>query len=113
VKNVNTIVRRSLISPFLLLIYLYKWIISPIMPGACRHYPTCSQYSIDALKYHGIFRGSYLATHRILRCNPWGTSGYDPVPRFIIKKIRVSKLYGITKDQVPASDLLTDKPFDS
>lgn len=47
----------------------------------CRHIPTCSNYSIEALKNYGAIKGSYLTFKRILKCNPWGTSGYDPVPR--------------------------------
>lgn len=45
----------------------------------CRHTPTCSNYAIEAIEYYGAFKGSILALKRILRCNPWGTSGYDPV----------------------------------
>jgi len=51
-----------------------------MLPNSCRHVPTCSEYAMEALKIHGIFRGSLLAVWRILRCNPWGTHGYDPVP---------------------------------
>lgn len=55
------------------------------IPGSfhdlCRHYPTCSNYAIEALEEYGFFKGSYLAIKRIMRCNPWGTSGYDPVPK--------------------------------
>jgi putative membrane protein insertion efficiency factor len=54
--------------------------ISPALPGACRHEPTCSQYGAQSLREFGLFKGSWLALHRILRCQPWGTSGYDPVP---------------------------------
>jgi len=61
-------------------IRIYQYTISPIFPASCRHVPTCSQYAIEALKAHGILKGSYLAIHRILRCHPWGTKGYDPVP---------------------------------
>jgi len=50
------------------------------MPSSCRHVPSCSHYAIDALKIHGLFYGTWLAVYRILRCNPWGTEGYDPVP---------------------------------
>lgn len=46
----------------------------------CRHYPTCSNYAIEALNEFGFFKGSYLSIIRILKCNPFGTSGYDPVP---------------------------------
>lgn len=47
---------------------------------SCRYIPTCSNYAIEALEKHGSIRGSYLTIKRILRCNPWGGSGYDPVP---------------------------------
>lgn len=46
----------------------------------CRHYPTCSNYAIIAIEEHGVFKGCVLAIKRIFRCNPWGSSGYDPVP---------------------------------
>lgn len=48
--------------------------------NSCRYIPTCSNYAIEALEKHGTIRGSYLTIRRILRCNPWGGSGYDPVP---------------------------------
>ena len=54
--------------------------ISPLLPPACRYTPTCSQYAIEAIKTHGPIKGTWLAIKRILRCNPWGGSGYDPVP---------------------------------
>ncbi len=56
-----------------------------LIPGpwhkACRHQPTCSNYMIEALKEYGVFKGTYLGIKRILKCSPWGTSGYDPVPK--------------------------------
>ena len=58
----------------------YQLCISPIKPNSCRYTPTCSEYTIQALKKHGPFKGSYLSIKRILSCNPWGGSGYDPVP---------------------------------
>ena len=61
-------------------VYIYKYAISPLLPGSCRHNPTCSTYAIEALKVHGPFRGMWLAVKRISRCHPWGTHGYDPVP---------------------------------
>lgn len=48
--------------------------------NSCRYIPTCSNYAIEALEKHGTIKGSYLTIKRILRCNPWGGSGYDPVP---------------------------------
>jgi uncharacterized protein len=83
--------RQILIAPFLGLIFVYKYMISPMLPRGCRHLPSCSSYAVDALKMHGLFKGGYLAANRISRCQPWGTSGYDPVPRFIIKKINNKK----------------------
>lgn len=65
---------------FILPIRFYQLCISPMLPDSCRFVPTCSQYAIEAIMKHGIFRGSYLAIRRILRCHPWGGSGYDPVP---------------------------------
>lgn len=61
-------------------VYFYKYVISPMTPASCRHIPSCSEYAIDALKIHGPIKGIYLATRRILKCHPWGTHGYDPVP---------------------------------
>jgi putative membrane protein insertion efficiency factor len=84
--------RKIVILPFIGLIYLYQYLISPLMPKGCRHLPSCSAYSIEALKMHGLFRGGLLASNRIVRCNPWGTSGFDPVPRFLIRKINLKRL---------------------
>ena len=63
------------------LIKLYQLAVSPMIGPSCRHYPTCSQYSVEALKAHGLIRGVCLALKRILRCRPGGTHGYDPVPK--------------------------------
>ena len=61
-------------------IRFYQKFISPLTPPSCRFTPTCSQYAIEALRKHGPFKGTFLAVRRILRCHPWGGSGYDPVP---------------------------------
>jgi uncharacterized protein len=58
----------------------YQVAISPLLPPACRFTPTCSQYAREAIEKHGAARGGWLATRRLLRCHPWGGSGYDPVP---------------------------------
>ena len=65
---------------FILIIRFYKKFISPLLPPACRHYPTCSEYAAEAFEKHGVFKGGYLATVRILKCNPLFKGGYDPVP---------------------------------
>ncbi|MRG72214.1 membrane protein insertion efficiency factor YidD [Alphaproteobacteria bacterium HT1-32] len=61
-------------------VYLYRYIISPVIPARCRYLPTCSEYAIEALTLHGPVQGGILAAKRICRCHPWAGSGYDPVP---------------------------------
>ncbi|HKD41724.1 MAG TPA: membrane protein insertion efficiency factor YidD [Myxococcaceae bacterium] len=61
-------------------IRLYRWIISPILPSACRFYPSCSAYAIQALDEHGVGRGLYLTLRRLLRCHSLNPGGVDPVP---------------------------------
>ncbi len=77
--------------PFILLVKIYQLIISPWLPQSCRHQPSCSNYSIEALKKHGPIKGLILSTWRILRCNPWGTHGHDPVPDVWPKKKKRQK----------------------
>lgn len=73
-------VSRALAWPFMALIRFYQRFISPLTPPTCRFYPTCSHYGLEAFRVHGPFKGAYLTVWRILRCNPWGGSGFDPVP---------------------------------
>ncbi|WP_394907830.1 membrane protein insertion efficiency factor YidD [uncultured Mesonia sp.] len=73
-------IKKIVIAPLLALIWLYKKFISPLTPATCRFQPTCSSYAQEALKKHGLFKGGYLGFKRILKCHPWGKSGYDPVP---------------------------------
>lgn len=63
------------------LVRFYQLALSPLFPPTCRYTPTCSQYMIEALQEHGILKGLYLGTKRLLSCHPWGGSGYDPVPK--------------------------------
>jgi uncharacterized protein len=98
--------QKLLIAPFLGLIYVYKYLISPILPGGCRHLPTCSSYAIEALKLHGLARGGLMAAGRIGRCHPWGTYGYDPVPHILIKKINFKKVNKEYKKRYPSCDRL-------
>ena len=67
------------------LIFLYKRVLSPILPPSCRFYPTCSDYAYRALESHGALSGSVLAVKRILRCHPYNPGGYDPVPETSIE----------------------------
>ncbi len=64
----------------ILLIRVYQYTLSPFFGRYCRYYPTCSEYSIEAIVKHGSIKGLYLSIKRILSCNPWGGHGYDPVP---------------------------------
>ena len=66
--------------PFIGLIRLYQWIISPMLGPKCRFTPTCSTYALQAIEKFGPFKGLWLALKRISRCHPFGGSGYDPVP---------------------------------
>lgn len=75
------IVSRVLARPLIWLVKAYRFAISPWLGGNCRFEPTCSTYTIEALKTHGALYGGWLAVRRITRCNPWGGSGYDPVPQ--------------------------------
>jgi putative membrane protein insertion efficiency factor len=72
--------RRLAIAPLVALIKLYQYLISPLIGPRCRFLPTCSDYALEALARHGLARGGWLAARRLLRCHPWGDSGYDPVP---------------------------------
>lgn len=72
------------------IIKLYQKIPGP-WHNSCRHIPTCSNYAIEAIEVHGSIKGSILSIKRILRCNPWGTSGIDLVPRKEIKNEKNNK----------------------
>ena len=58
----------------------YQVVLSPLLPAACRYYPSCSAYAVEALEKHGAWRGSWLAVKRIARCHPFRAGGYDHVP---------------------------------
>lgn len=72
--------KRLIVAILILPVRFYQLAISPMFPPSCRYVPTCSQYTIEALRKHGPVKGLWLAVKRILRCHPWGGSGYDPVP---------------------------------
>ena len=75
-----SLARRVATAPLVLLVRFYQICISPLKPSCCRFTPTCSQYALEALRKYGVFKGTWLAIKRILRCHPWGGSGHDPVP---------------------------------
>ena len=66
--------------PFIIIIRIYQWSLSPVIGGPCRFHPTCSRYAEEALRRHGLPRGLSLTTRRLLRCHPFHAGGYDPVP---------------------------------
>ena len=74
-ERIMKIVRKIAIFPFIVLIRFYQVCISPLKPPTCRFTPTCSAYALEALRKHGLFKGSWLAVRRILKCHPWGGSG--------------------------------------
>lgn len=71
--------RRAVRNILIGLVRFYQRAISPYKKSCCRYTPTCSEYAIQAIEKYGALKGSYLAIRRILRCNPWGGSGYDPL----------------------------------
>jgi putative membrane protein insertion efficiency factor len=62
------------------LIHVYRLALSPLLPPACRFYPSCSQYALTAIREHGALRGGWLALARLARCHPWNPGGVDFVP---------------------------------
>jgi len=61
------------------IVRIYKFLISPVLPGSCRFIPSCSEYSIEALRKYGVLKGIYMSARRVARCNPFHPGGYDPV----------------------------------
>ena len=70
---------NSLKTFFISLIKFYKLFLSPFLGANCRYIPTCSDYAIQAIEQKGIIKGIYISFKRVLRCHPFGSSGYDPV----------------------------------
>lgn len=86
-------IRKIFTFPLIALIYIYRYAISPLTPASCRHLPTCSEYAVEALKKHGLLKGSWLAVRRISKCHPWGSSGFDPVPEEYKVKFRIKNIH--------------------
>lgn len=74
------VIKQIVSATLILLIRFYQICISPLKPPTCRFTPTCSQYTLEAFRKYGPIKGFWLGLKRILRCHPWGGSGYDPVP---------------------------------
>ena len=64
---------------FILFIRFYQKFVSPLFPAKCRYYPTCSQYTLEAIQEYGAIKGTYLSIKRILKCHPFHKGGYDPL----------------------------------
>jgi len=73
-------VKKLLIAPFIAVLALYRYTLSPLLGSNCRFHPSCSVYAMEALRKHGLFGGLGLSIWRVLRCNPWCAGGHDPVP---------------------------------
>lgn len=73
----------------LLPVKFYQYVISPLTPASCRHIPTCSEYSKEAVRKFGFAVGGKIAVNRILRCHPWGSHGWDPVPVLVVEKMKL------------------------
>lgn len=74
--KINFIIRKIVIY----FIKVYRYLISPILGDCCRFYPSCSVYACDAVKNHGVIKGSFMVLKRIACCHPWHPGGFDPVP---------------------------------
>ncbi len=79
-RRVIQAISKAVGSVMIGLIKVYQWTLSPLIGKACRYTPTCSNYGIEAIRKYGPIKGGWLTLKRILSCNPWGGSGYDPVP---------------------------------
>ncbi|MBS5528501.1 MAG: membrane protein insertion efficiency factor YidD [Prevotella sp.] len=80
IKKAISLISSAMVWILCLPIIFYQRFISPCTPPVCRFTPTCSEYARQALIKHGPIKGMALAIRRLLRCHPWGGSGYDPVP---------------------------------
>lgn len=87
--KISILINKILASPFLLALWVYQKLVSPLLPPACIYYPTCSEYSKQALVKHGVLLGLVLTLSRVLRCNSFFSGGIDEVPEtFTILKDR-------------------------
>jgi len=73
------------------IIKLYQYLLSPLFGQNCRFHPTCSQYAVEAINEHGVFKGGYLSMRRILKCHPFNEGGLDPVPKKQDKPLNIDK----------------------
>jgi putative membrane protein insertion efficiency factor len=81
----------------------YKWVLSPLLPPCCRYLPSCSEYAMEAVARHGIFSGGWMALCRVLRCHPFVSGGFDPVPCEESKFRSAAAVQGIAVEDRPWS----------
>lgn len=79
-RDLKSIMGKLMQGVFSVPILFYRYCVSPFTPASCRHLPTCSEYCLEAIEKNGAWKGSWLALSRLLRCHPWGSHGFDPVP---------------------------------
>lgn len=79
-RTIWMLLKKRLVALLILPVKLYQYVLSPMIGPSCRYTPTCSQYTVEALRKHGPFKGLWLSLKRIVSCNPWGGHGHDPVP---------------------------------
>ena len=79
-KHILVLCAKMLLRFLVFLIDTYRYLLSPLLPISCRFVPSCSVYAKEALARYGVWKGSWIALRRFLRCHPWGGSGFDPVP---------------------------------
>ena len=73
-------IKNIVLYPILLIIKIYQTVLSPILPSTCRYSPTCSEYTKQSLIKFGLIKGGMISIKRMIKCNPWGGNGYDPIP---------------------------------
>ena len=73
-------IKNIVLYPILLIIKIYQTVLSPILPSTCKYSPTCSEYTKQSLIKFGLIKGGMISIKRIIKCNPWGGNGYDPIP---------------------------------
>tara|TARA_B100000965_G_scaffold375299_1_gene367248 strand:+ start:118 stop:360 length:243 start_codon:yes stop_codon:yes gene_type:complete len=79
-------ISKSIAYILVFLIKSYQLLISPLLGQNCRYLPTCSEYSVQSIREHGVIKGIALSLKRISKCHPWGSHGYDPVPKKVEEK---------------------------
>jgi len=94
-KNIRSILLLIVEKPLLLLLNIYQQFVSPLLGQNCKHYPSCSSFSKEAIIKHGPITGLILSVARILRCNPWSLGGYDPIPdKISYRSPKTFKIFG-------------------